>query len=64
MSWWHNVVFSLVLSAAVAATLTKVSDFQKIAEMVIFSTPGVVVNGEVKSVGSVPKQTGVEKWIS
>ena len=39
-------------------------DFQEIAQFGIFSTPAVIIDGDVKSVGNIPKQSEVENWIS
>ncbi len=36
------------------ATVSKVTDFQEIAKLGIFSTPALVIDGEVKCVGQVP----------
>jgi small redox-active disulfide protein 2 len=60
----QKVVEAAVAAKGVDVTVTKVSDFQEIAQMGIFSTPAVVVDGEVKCVGRAPKQTEVEEWIS
>ncbi len=59
-----KIVEDAIKSTGVEATLSKITDFQAIAEMGIFTTPGVVVDGVVKSVGNIPKQADVEKWIS
>lgn len=59
----HKVVKSAVAAKGIDATITKVTDFQEIAKLGIFSTPAVVIDGEVKCVGRVPKQAEVEKWI-
>ena len=58
-----------IVEAAIAATgvdvqLTKVTDFQEIAKLGIFTTPAVIIDGEVKCVGSVPKQAEVEGWLT
>ncbi|WP_028585340.1 thioredoxin family protein [Desulfogranum mediterraneum] len=45
------------------ATVIKVTDFQEIAQMGVFSTPAVVIDGEVKCVGRAPKQAEVEQWL-
>lgn len=60
----QKIVEAAITATGVHATLTKVTDFQEIAKLGIFSTPAVVVDGEVKSVGNIPKQAEVEKWIS
>jgi len=60
----QKVVEAAVAASGVEATITKVSDFQEIARLGIFSTPAVVIDGEVKCVGRAPKQAEVEEWIS
>ncbi len=58
-----KVVRKAAAAKGVVATITKVTDFAKIAKLGIFSTPAVVVDGEVKCVGRVPKQAEVEEWL-
>ncbi len=60
----RKVVEAALATRGVEATVTKVSDFAEIAKMGIFSTPAIVVDGEVKCVGRVPKQAEVEEWIA
>ena len=60
----EKIVAAAIAATGVEATLTKVTDFQEIAEMGIFTTPAVVVDGVVKSVGNIPKQADVESWLS
>ena len=60
----QKVVEAAVAARGVDVTVTTVSDFQEIAQMGIFSTPAVVVDGEVKCVGRAPKQSEVEEWIN
>jgi small redox-active disulfide protein 2 len=59
----QKIVESAVAAKGVKATVTKVTDFQEIAKLGIFSTPAIVVDGKVKCVGRVPKQSEVEQWI-
>jgi small redox-active disulfide protein 2 len=59
----QKIVEAAVAAKGIDATVTKVSDFAEIAKMGIFSTPAVVVDGEVKCVGRAPKQAEVEEWI-
>ncbi len=59
----EKIVEAAIAAKGVQATVVKVKDFQEIAKLGIFSTPAVVVDGEVKCVGRVPKQTEVEEWI-
>jgi small redox-active disulfide protein 2 len=44
-------------------TLTKVTDFQEIAMLGIFSTPAVVVDSVVKCVGRVPGEDELLSWL-
>jgi small redox-active disulfide protein 2 len=60
----QKIVEAAVAAKGIDAAVTKVSDFAEIAKMGIFSTPAVVVDGEVKCVGRAPKQAEVEEWIS
>ena len=60
----QKVVEAALAAKGVDATVAKVSDFAEIAKLGIFSTPAVVVDGEVKCVGRAPKQAEVEEWIS
>ncbi len=59
----EKVVRDVVAAKGVVASIIKVTDFQEMAQLGIFSTPAVVVDGEVKSVGNIPKQSDVESWI-
>ena len=59
----QKTVEAAISAKEIEATLIKVTDFQEIAQLGIFSTPAVVIDGEVKCVGRVPKQSEVEEWI-
>lgn len=59
-----KIVKAAVAAKGIEATILKITDFQEIAQLGIFSTPAVVIDGKVKSVGNIPKQSDVEKWIS
>jgi small redox-active disulfide protein 2 len=59
----QEIVEAAVAAQGVEATISKITDFQEIAQLGIFSTPAVIVDGEVKSVGNVPKQSEVEGWL-
>jgi small redox-active disulfide protein 2 len=47
-----------------AADVEKVTDLKKIAEYRVLMTPGLVINGKVKSVGKVPSKDEIRKWIT
>ena len=47
----------------VDATFTKVTDIQQIMTYPIVGTPGLVINGEVKSSGRIPQVEEVVAWM-
>ena len=59
----RQIVEAAVAAKGVGAAIEKVKDFQEMAMMGVFSTPAVVINGEVKCVGRIPKQEEVEQWL-
>jgi small redox-active disulfide protein 2 len=59
----QKVVEAAIVAKSVGAAVVKVKDFQEIAKLGVFSTPAVVVNGVVKCVGRIPKQSEVEEWL-
>ena len=60
----EKVVKEAVAEAGVSAEIEKVTDMMKIAGYGVFGTPAVVINGEVKSVGKIPKKEDVKKWLA
>ncbi len=60
----QEIVEKVVDQSGVGATISKVTDFQEIAKLGVFSTPAVVVDGEVKCVGKVPSENEVARWLS
>ena len=59
----ETLVREAVAEAGVAADIEKVSDIMKIATYGVFGTPAVVVDGEVKSVGKIPKKEEILAWL-
>ncbi|MCG6910193.1 MAG: thioredoxin family protein [Deltaproteobacteria bacterium] len=59
----EKVVKEAVAESGVDADIEKVTDMMKIAGYGVFGTPAVVVNGEVKSSGKVPKKKDVMAWL-
>jgi small redox-active disulfide protein 2 len=60
----EKLIRETVTEAGVAADIEKVSDIMKIAKYGVFGTPAVVVDGEVKSVGKIPKKEEILAWIT
>ncbi|BDQ34368.1 thioredoxin family protein [Pseudodesulfovibrio portus] len=59
----EKTVREAVAEAGVQADIEKVKDFQEIAKYGIFSTPAVVIDGEVKVVGKAPSKKEVLSWL-
>ena len=47
-----------------AVSMHKITDIQDVARYGVMSTPGVVIDGKVVHVGSVPARAAVEEWLS
>jgi small redox-active disulfide protein 2 len=60
----EKIVKEAIAETGAAADIEHVTDFKRIAEYGVFSTPSVVVDGEVKSVGKVPKKEEIKGWIT
>jgi small redox-active disulfide protein 2 len=59
----EKLVRETVAEAGIDADIEKVSDIMKIAKYGVFGTPAVVVDGEVKSVGKIPKKEEILAWL-
>lgn len=59
-----KVVKEAVAEAGVDANIEKVTDIMEIAGYGIFGTPAVVIDGDVKIVGKIPKKEDIKTWIS
>lgn len=59
----QKVVKEAIAEAGISAEVEKVTDMMAIAGYGVFGTPAVVVNGEVKCVGKIPKKDDVKKWL-
>jgi small redox-active disulfide protein 2 len=59
----EKIVMAAIRETGVAATVEKVTDIMQIAGYGVFGTPAVIVDGEVKSVGKIPKPEDVRSWI-
>lgn len=60
----EKIVKEAVAEAGVNAKVEKVTDTMEIAGYGVFGTPAVVVDGDVKSVGKIPKKQDVISWIN
>ena len=58
----EKIVKEAVAETGVDAVIGHVTDVMEIAGYGVFGTPAVVVDGEVKSVGKIPKKEEVKTW--
>lgn len=59
----EKIVRDAVAESGVQASIEKVTGTMEIAGYGVFGTPAVVVDGEVKCVGKIPKKADVLSWI-
>lgn len=59
----EQVIREAVTQAGVDARIEKVTDTMEIAGYGVFGTPAVVIDGQVKSVGKIPKREEVDSWL-
>ena len=59
----EKIVKEAIAESGVSASVEKVTDVMEIAGYGVFGTPAVVIDGEVKSVGKIPKKEEVLGWI-
>jgi small redox-active disulfide protein 2 len=59
----EKVVKEAIAEAGADAKVDYVTDIAEIAKQGIFSTPAVIIDGEVKSVGKVPSKAEIRTWL-
>ena len=59
----EKLVKEVVKENNVDASVEKVTDMMQIASYGVFGTPSVIVDGEVKCTGKVPKKEDIKSWI-
>jgi small redox-active disulfide protein 2 len=60
----EKLVQDAIKETGVAATVEKVTDMMQIASYGVFGTPSVIVDGEVKCTGKVPKKGDIVAWLT
>ena len=53
-----------VAMAGVEAEVVKVTDYAEIASRGVMNTPGLVIDGEVKSAGRIPAAGDIAEWLA
>ncbi|MBC8317319.1 MAG: TM0996/MTH895 family glutaredoxin-like protein [Desulfobulbaceae bacterium] len=59
----ERIVREALEESGIEASVEKVSDFNEIAKLGVFSTPAVIIDGQAKCVGKVPTKKDVLAWI-
>ena len=60
----EEVIRDVVAEAGFNARVEKITDVMEIASYGIISTPVIVVNGEIKSSGKIPKPKEIKTWLA
>jgi small redox-active disulfide protein 2 len=60
----EEIIRQVIFDACIDAQIEKVSDFKKIAVYGVFLTPSVLIDGEVKCVGRIPKKEEIRDWLA
>lgn len=58
-----RIVTEALEECGVQAVVEKITDFNDIAKLGVFSTPAVIIDGQVKCVGKCPTKKEVIGWI-
>jgi small redox-active disulfide protein 2 len=59
----EEMVRSLVAESGIEADISKVQDISKILSYGVLTTPGLVINGEVKAAGKIPSAEQIKGWL-
>ena len=59
----EEIVKQAIAEEGIDASIEKVADVMKIAGYGVFGMPAVIIDGEVKSVGKIPKKEDIKTWI-
>lgn len=59
----HQRLMELKTGNSLDFDLVKVTDIREIISYGIMATPGLIINGVVKSVGTVPKDSQLLQWL-
>ena len=59
----EQLVQEVIKETGVDASVEKVTDMMQIASYGVFGTPSVIVDGEVKCTGKVPKKDDIKAWV-
>lgn len=56
-------VVKVVAEMGLEASVEKVENYGEIVELGVMMTPGLIINGKIKSTGRLPKDDEIARWI-
>ena len=56
-------VINVLAEMHIAADVEKITDIKKMMSYGILATPGLVINGKIKSTGRIPRVEDIKAWI-
>ena len=59
----EEMVKAAAARLGIEVAIEKITDYAKIAEYGIMSTPGIVIDGKVVHAGGLPKADDITKWL-
>lgn len=59
----ERLVREAVQEAGCDATVEHITDIAEMAKQGIFSTPAVIIDGQIKSQGKIPAKHDIENWL-
>ena len=59
----HELAEEAVKELGASAEITKVTDINKIIDYGVMVTPALVIDGDVKAAGKVPRKAEIINWI-
>ena len=59
----EQMVYTVMTAEGIAGDVEHVKDLNKIAAYGMVATPALVINGEVKSVGRLPRESQLRQWL-
>jgi len=60
----YDLVTELVKKNGIDADVVKVEDIKTFSQYGVFMTPALVIDGEVKVAGKLPKEADIMQWMS
>ena len=59
----EQMVYTVMTSEGIAGDVEHIKDLNKIAAHGMVATPALVINGEVKSIGRLPRESQLRQWL-